>query len=112
MPDIWLPSPEPCREDPEAGHDDTAATKVELAATYRTLQDSLAGLRLSSPPSDRQREMEMEILQSGGSPGKRPEGTQMKSDSGVFLEHPTFCRPLQDRLRATLQGVSTVPGPL
>jgi hypothetical protein len=36
----------------------------------------------------------------------------MKSDSGVFLEHPTFCAPLQDRLRVTLQGVSTVPGPL
>lgn len=45
MPDIWLPSPGPCREDPEAGHHETAATKVELADTYRTL----AGLRLSSP---------------------------------------------------------------
>jgi len=34
MPDIWLPSPGPCREDPEAGHHETAATKVELASGY------------------------------------------------------------------------------
>lgn len=44
MPDIWLPSPGPCREDPEAGHHETAATKVELAATYRSVGRSAAFL--------------------------------------------------------------------